>query len=365
MALSAWHDLNSTSVNSGTLPLDISPCSQISFRFALEIPYFEILGTADEAVATKTVGATIRVNDPTDTTTLLQWTFTDTYSVSQDLFGFTWYSLNTSLTTSSPTPPPQVLGSPDGLCIPGAGTGASGGTIFSDVYETPIFVVTLPQGAIVKITSHTAGFGNLNDIAQLSVQTRPAASGVVSGFRHASDGHATILYPRNDGLHQIRAMGRSRTLLDDRLLTDTSGKAWGVDGTFEIVKAKGGSQQAVIYERAGGIYARISVSDGVSYGNEMATPYAGKSLLGAERLSSGQTLLLMTDSTGAAFAGYFARGNTFSPVVSATLPAGITLALPGRLIYSGGAQVDFFYPDSTGLRHIFTTNDGLTWQLSA
>ena len=361
MALSAWHNLNSTSGNSGTIPPQLLPASEIQFKYDYELNFTTYLDTGlYEQFPTAEVHFEVR---DASGTLLLEWGFKVIYLLVIADFLYTYYATNITTETTFPIP---VVFLGDGNVI----SGGTGGAALGDVYvleefQSPIFKVALPADTACQITFHTAGFGRLPDIESLAVSTLKSSSGVVSGFRHSTDGHATILYPGTGGLRQIRAMGRSRTLLDDRLLTDTSGKAWGVDGTFEIVKAKGGSQQAVIYERAGGIYARISVSDGVSYGNEMATPYAGKSLLGAERLSSGQTLLLMTDSTGAAFAGYFARGNTFSPVVSATLPAGITLALPGRLIYSGGAQVDFFYPDSTGLRHIFTTNDGLTWQLSA
>lgn len=371
MPFSNFTHLKRVTNNTGLIPPKLLPAQWVIFRHDFELD-FDILSLSSADYMLRTVGAKYEVRSPGGTLILAWgWTvqYTISYQIAADGFGspllsfWSWYASKQAVTVTAPAPAPTELGSPDGIAIPGGGSDYTDNTgIIQQTFESPAFRVSIPVGSTVKITFHSAGFPALISIASLSVATRLAPAGI-SGFRYASDGEASLIYPGADGLRQVRSTGRDRAFADDKLLVDAAGKAWAADGGGLLVRSLQGARQAIIYNQNPNIVVRESGDDGRQYGDPMTiTAYSGYSLLGGAKLHTGQTILLLASSAGALFIGYRDRDGTFAPPVAAKTPSGLTFADAGLLIVGQGAILDFYYVDSNqAVQHISSNNDGLLW----
>ena len=270
MPLSGFSHLTSLTVNSGTIPDALTPASECTFSFAYEvrIPLDYRDGSSDSK-QTKSF-AKFEVRDASGTL-LLAWDFSISIFLAYILLApgiaaiYTWYMSNITTHVTFPDALVGKYGSGDGYTDNGGSDGSAIDVAIIDLaYFSPLFQFDIPVGSTVKIVSHNAGFGNLSDIAQLSIRTRPASAGFLSGYRHSIDGEGTFLYLGKDGLHQVRTRGRSRAITENVLVHDTSGPIK-VDGSYHLLKPKGSSRQTIFYDSGGSVHSLVSYDDGITY----------------------------------------------------------------------------------------------------
>ena len=348
MPLSPWKNLNKLTNNSGSIDPSQVPASQIALNYQFQIDLTDELEFSTGDIKVVTVGADFLISGP-DGAAVLEWSFSATYLAAQDEFGFSYYVSQQSAAVVQGSP--KLLGDPDGISIPGGGTGESGADIIFETFESPVFVIAIPSGSTIKIVHHTAQYPALDDIEGLQVQTRPGSSVWATGFRHSLDGEAVILYSGTGGAGQVRAVGRDRTLTVPEAL------GWGEDTPIYLTRARAAVMQIAVYGQKGNMLARVSTSEGASY--LLETVYTGYTPVGTAS-QDGEVIALVTNAAGAAFTGYRSRSGDWSDPQPANLPVGVKIG-PGVLMATDGGELDFFWADTSGNHLIHSANDGKDW----
>ena len=346
MPLSTFSDLRKLTNNSGAFPDALVPASQVQFRYQYQIDLTSQLEFSTGNLVVVNIKATFDVLDAGGSL-LLEFTIAATYLAGQDVFGFTYYPSQQSVTF---TPAVPIIGDPGGTIIQGdSGSGsASGADIIFDQFLSPVFVLPIPAGATVKITFHTAQYPALDDIEGLQVSTRPGGGGV-SGYRHGVDGQVRLV-SSGSGVSLFTAIDRARTLLPPAPLT------WKPDTKIILLQEPGTTAARAFYGQGGNTVSQTTYDEGLNF--TMATIFTGYTPLDIISRDGGQTFLLAS-STGAAFIGYVDRSGAASVPIPITVPAGTKLA-EGKLLGEDGGGLDFYWPASSGLSHLHS-DDELTW----